>query len=56
MHIADSTKEYIVKKNIYSLGTVLTFCGAMAAVCSFMMKTYVFYKMNGYLDYFGGKR
>lgn len=53
MHIADSTKEYIVKKNIYSLGTVLTFCGAMAAVCSFMMKTYVFYKMNGYLDYFG---
>lgn len=53
MHIADSTKEYIVKKNIYSLGMVLTFCGAMAALCTFMMKTYIFYKINGYLDYFG---
>lgn len=55
-YITDAAKESFVKKNIYSLGTIITLCGAIAALCTFMMKTYIFYKTNAYMDYFGVKQ
>lgn len=49
----DELKEYIVKKNIYSVSTLLAIFGVITAGFSAMIKMYIVYKTSGYLNYFG---